>query len=260
MSDRLRLEVNDNVAVLTFADGEHFNLIDEEVHEGFPKALDEIAMSGARAAVLAAEGPVFCAGGDVAYMRDLVADPSFARSKRPLKRKMIDSVIHLPIPMVCALQGDAFGLGASVVLSCDAIVASRNAGLADTHVNLGHVAGDGGCVVWPAAMGLLPARRYLLTGDRLDAERAYSFGIVSELVDEPGQVLDAALALATRMAELPPLAVQGTKRALSHVARNRMTEVFDLASEFQYDTLYTDDLSEALSAFKERRQGKYVGR
>jgi enoyl-CoA hydratase len=68
------------------------------------------------------------------------------------------------------------------VLATDAVVAARSAGLADPHVTIGLVAGDGGCVVWPASAGMLRAKRHLLTGDRLSAEDAFSLGLVTDLV------------------------------------------------------------------------------
>jgi enoyl-CoA hydratase len=166
----------------------------------------------------------------------------------------------VPLPIVVALQGDAIGLGATVALACDAIVASRTVSIADPHVAIGLVAGDGGCVVWPAAAGLLRAKRYLLTGDRLTAEDAWAMGLVTDLVDGPDDVLPAARALAARMAALPPLAVQGTKRALNRVMQARAGEVLDLSFALEAASMASDDLVEAIAAFKERREPKYHGR
>ena len=152
------------------------------------------------------------------------------------------------------------GLGATVVMAADAVVASRNAGLADSHVVIGLAAGDGGAIVWPASTGLIRAKRHLLTGDRLSAEEAHVLGVVTDLVDAPGDVLGAALALARRMAALPPLAVQRTKRALHHaMVRNIAAEV-DVGLAHEDVTLASDDVLEALAAFKERRPATYKGR
>jgi enoyl-CoA hydratase len=109
-------------------------------------------------------------------------------------------------------------------------------------------------------MGLLRAKRYLLTGDRLPAEEAYRFGLVTDLVDEPDDALPAARALAARLAALPPLAVQGTKRALANVMRARASEVVDFAFALEIASAASDDLLEAIAAFKERRPGVYQGR
>ena len=114
--------------------------------------------------------------------------------------------------------------------------------------------------MWPAAAGLLRAKRYLLTGDRLSAEDAWAMGLVTDLVDGPDEVLPAARALAARMAALPPLAVQGTKRALNRVLQARAGEVLDLSFALEAASMASDDLAEAIAAFKERRAPKYQGR
>jgi enoyl-CoA hydratase len=145
-----------------------------------------------------------------------------------------------------------------MVLGCDAVVASHTATfLADPHVVVGLAAGDGGCLVWPQSMGMLRAKRYLLTGDRLSAEDARTFGLVTDIVDEPSEVLPAARALADRIAALPPLAVQHTKRALNNVMRARAAEVLDVAMAYETVTVQSKDIQEAIAAAKEGRSGVY---
>jgi enoyl-CoA hydratase len=114
--------------------------------------------------------------------------------------------------------------------------------------------------VWPAAAGLMRAKRHLLTGDRLGAEDAYAMGLVTDLVDGPDDVLPAARALADRLAGLPPLAVQGTKRALNRLAKARAAEVVEVSFAYEGFSLGSADLLEAVNAFKERRPGRYEGR
>jgi enoyl-CoA hydratase len=143
---------------------------------------------------------------------------------------------------------------------CDVVVAARRAKLADTHVQLGLVAGDGGCLVWPQAVGMLRARRHLLTGDALDAATAFQLGIVTDLVDEPDDVMPYARGIAERIAALPPLAVQGTKRALNRVSTLRADEVVDLAFELEETTLVSNDLLEGIAAFREGRAATFTGR
>jgi enoyl-CoA hydratase len=107
---------------------------------------------------------------------------------------------------------------------------------------------------------MLRAKRYLLTGDRLDAQQAYHAGLVTDLVEDPEDVGPAAHQLAKRMAALPPLAVQGTKRALNNVLRHRAAEVLDLAMSYETRSVVSEDILEAIDAFKERRPGRYAGR
>ena len=163
-------------------------------------------------------------------------------------------------PLIAAVHGHAFGVGSSVVLSCDIVVASRGARLADSHVKVGLVAGDGGVVVWPANMGLIKAKRHLLTGDPLLAEDAYQLGIISDLVESPEDVLPAAEKIADTIAALPPLAVQGTKKSFNQATRMRTAEVLELSGQYELETMHSADLVEAIDAFEQKRQGIYQGR
>ena len=129
-----------------------------------------------RAVVVASTGSVFSAGGDFDFMLKANEDLPFLVHHAEIGKRLLMSVVDSQIPVVAAVHGPAVGLGATVALACDCVVAARSAMFSDPHVRVGLVAGDGGCLVWPAALGLTRARRYLLTGDALTAEDAYQFG------------------------------------------------------------------------------------
>jgi enoyl-CoA hydratase len=261
MSATLSITVDGSVAEITLTRPEVLNRFDAELHRDFVDALLEVrGHEDVRAAVLASTGKVFSAGGDFEFMLEMRADTAKRIRSLDEGRLLLNTLIDIPFPIVTALQGDAIGLGATVVLATDAVVAARTAGLSDPHVNIGLVAGDGGCVLWPAATGILRAKRYLLTGDRLPAEDAFALGLVTDLVDTADETLPTARALAARMAALPPLAVQGTKRALNRLLQQRAGEVLDLSITLEAQSMASDDLAEAISAFKARRPPKYLGR
>lgn len=257
----VRLEYKDAVAELTLVRPDVLNRIDAEVHESLIAAFRALpTLDGVRAAVFASTGRAFSAGGDFDFILRQNADPVGRRSMVPEALALVSALLDVPVPMVVALQGDAMGLGATLVLGADAVIASRRARLADSHVIIGLVAGDGGCLLWPQSAGMLTAKRYLLTGDALDAETAQRVGLVTDLVDGPDDVLPAARAMAERIAALPPLAVQGTKRALNALQRARFAEVMELSAQLELDTLGSDDIREAVMAFKEKRAPRYEGR
>jgi enoyl-CoA hydratase len=107
---------------------------------------------------------------------------------------------------------------------------------------------------------MLMAKRYLLTGDALDAATAHSMGLVTDLVASADEVLPAATALAERIAALPPLAVQGTKATLNRAVRHRYDEVMELGLLHEVVSLGSDDVREAVAAFRERRRPDFTGR
>jgi enoyl-CoA hydratase len=261
MSDTHSVTFDGHLAEITLTRPDLLNRFDMQLHEEFTSTLLDLrSRTGLRAIVLASTGKCFSAGGDFELMLEGRADIAARTRMVDEGRLLFRLLADVPVPIVVAMQGDAIGLGATVALACDAIVASRTASISDPHVAIGLVAGDGGCVVWPAAAGLLRAKRYLLTGDRLKAEDAWAMGLVTDLVEGPEDALPAARALAARIAALPPLAVQGTKRALNQVLRHRATEVLDLSFAFEAASMASDDLAEAIAAFKERREPKYQGR
>lgn len=257
----LTLERRGPVGVITLTRPDLLNRFDLVLHDEFRQALEHLrADRDVRAAVLASTGRAFSAGGDFELIRSAQADPDLRRELIEGARQLLATLLDVPQPIVVALQGPAIGLGATVVLACDAVVAARDAVLADSHVVAGLVAGDGGCVVWPAAVGMLRARRHLLTGDPLTASDGFSLGLVTDLVDAPEDTLPAAIELAERIAGLPPLAVQGTKRALNRLTQERAGEVLDLSLAYEETTLASSDVLEAIDAFQQRRPGEYSGR
>jgi enoyl-CoA hydratase len=261
MTATLTYVVEGQVGEIVLTRPELLNRFDEDVHHEFAEALHQVrANPDVRAVVLGSTGEVFSAGGDFDFMRKANEDLPFLLHHEQVGRDLLLSLVDLPVPIVSAVQGPAVGLGATIALACDCIVAARTAHLADPHVRVGLAAGDGGCLVWPLALGPARAKRFLLTGDRLSAEEAYQFGLVTDLVDTPDEVLPAARALAAKMAALPPLAVQGTKMALRNVMKIRAAEVVDLAFAYEIRSAGSEDLLEAIDATKQRRPGVYRGR
>lgn len=240
---------------------EVLNRIDEPLHRDLIPIFQELKYPGdIRAVVLSSTGKHFSAGGDLNEVFALHKDPAKRAAMAEQGRQLLHALIDTPVPVVVALQGDAHGLGANIVLACDAIVAWKGAKLSDAHVRAGMVAGDGGCVVWPQSVGMLWAKRHLLTGDPITAEAGYARGLVTDLVDTPEEAAPAARAIAGRIAGLPPIAVQGTKRALNRVMQQRAGEVFEYSLALEQMTLVSDDILEAVNAFKEKRPPDYKGR
>lgn len=261
MSETLQVEINDRIAEIRFCRPELLNRFDMQQHRELEMALADIATNDeALVAIWSSTGRVFSAGGDTKVMLEAAGDVGRRMKMIDEGRQLFRAVADFPKPLIVALAGNSYGLSTSLILMADAIVASPAIEFSDPHVHMGLVAGDGGTTAWPAAMGMIRAKRHLLTGDPMRADEAHRLGIVTDLVDEPDQVLPAAFDLARRVAELPPLAVQFTKRALNKVLMARADEVMDLSFCFEALSFGTGDLQEAVRAFKEKRLGKYRGK
>lgn len=252
--------ISDHVMEITLNRPAQLNAIDQEMHEELVAAISSLRKRPeVRAIVLASTGKAFSAGGDLNEVFRIQNSPQVRKEFHETGRLLMNTLLDVGVPIIVALHGDAHGLGANVVLACDAVVAARKARLSDTHVMAGMVAGDGGCVVWPQAMGMMWAKRHLLTGDFISAEAAYARGLVTDLVDMPEETLPGARAIAQRIASLPPLAVQGTKRSLNRVMQQRAGEVFEYSMALEQITLLSKDIVEAVNAFKEKRKPVYKG-
>lgn len=257
----LRFEEAGHIVRLTLCRPDLLNRIDGVAHHELMQAFRHLAeRDDVRAVVLAAEGKVFSAGGDYDLIQEM-HDRADVRLRTVREGfALIDSLLGVHAPIVVALHGHVMGVGATVVLGCDAVVTHPTCKIGDPHVTVGLVAGDGGCLFWPQSVGMQLAKRHLLTGEPLTGARAHAIGLVSDLGDGPDSVLPRALELATHLASLPPLAVQGTKRSLNSVMRARLAEVLELSLQYESETIQSDDVAEAVAAAREKRPPVYHGR
>jgi len=224
-------------------------------------ALQELARDPeVRAVVLAADGKHFSAGGDMQAMLAANADLQVLLAQVDEGRQLFRAFADFPKPLIAAVHGHIFGVATSLALTADAFVSTAGVKIADPHVHLGLVAGDGGCVTWPANLPFLRAKRHLLWGEPLLAEDAHRLGMVTDLADSADGVAPLAWELAEQIATLPPVAVQLTKRALNKVLASRIDDVFDTAFYLEALSATTADLREAVAAFQEKRPGIWSGR
>ena len=125
-------------------------------------------------------------------------------------REIVDHLLDCSIPVISAVKGYAMGLGATVALLADIVVAGKSTTFADTHVKMGIGAGDGGQVIWPLLMGVNRAKYHLMTGDRITGEDAERAGLVNFLVEDD-MVLEKGLEVADNLAKGPGLAISASK-------------------------------------------------
>lgn len=174
-------------------------------------------------------------------------------------KQLIWDLVDVEIPIVAAINGAAVGLGATIALLCDVIVMADTATISDPHVRVGIVAGDGGTAIWPLLVGPARAKEYLLTGDSLTASEAERIGLINRVVPAD-QLPTQALALAQRLAEGAPLAIQYTKAAVNKLIKEALNVSFEFAAAHELVTLMSEDHQEALAAIKEKRQPNFRGR
>ncbi len=235
------------------------NAVDALLHDELTRLFRELKREDdARAIVFTGRGPAFSAGGDFAWFPSFDDLTKLERLRRDAQQ-MIWDLLDVQLPIVAALNGPAVGLGASLALLCDVIFMADTASIADPHVRVGIVAGDGGTAIWPLAVGPARAKQYLFTGDPVPATEAERIGLVNRVV--PADDLEQeAMDFAQRLARGAPLAIQYTKQAVNKLLKDALNVAFDTSTALEIVTFQSDDHREALAALREKRQPGFRGR
>ncbi len=254
MSDPVLTERRDGVLVITLNRPEARNAINLPVAEGIAAALDALDADDAlQVGILHGAGSSFCAGMDLKAfaegVRPWVGDRGFAGITRRAAQK----------PLIAAVEGFAVAGGFEVALACDLIVAARGAKLGLPEVKRGLVAAGGGVLRLHRRIPYHVAMELALTGDPLPAERFHELGLVNALA-EPGETLDAALALAGRIVPNAPLSLRATKRIIEESLDWPRAEMWDRQGEISDPVFASEDAREGAVAFAEKRAPNWRAR
>ena len=211
--------------------------------------------------ILTGEGDAFCAGADLSLLQDSGHEPpppTVLNGTTRIARKHVMGILDCEKPVIAKLRGPAFGLGATLALACDMVFAAPTTRICDSHVKAGLVAGDGAVLLWPLAIGFHRAKEYLMTGDPVPADVAERIGLINRVVAD--DALDAHVqAFAEKLRDLPPHAVNYTKASMN-IALKQMTQSgFEASLAYELYSMRMGDHQEAMSAFRERRPGRFTG-
>jgi enoyl-CoA hydratase len=242
------------VLTITINRPDQRNAVNAAVARGIADAVDQLdGDAELSAGVLTGAGKGFCAGMDLR---------AFVAGERPhVPGRGFAGIVERPPakPMIAAIEGFAVAGGLEIALACDLIVASRGARLAVPEVKRSLVAAGGALVRLPRALPGNVAREMALTGDPIDAERAYALGLVNRLT-EPGEALTTAQDLADSIAANGPLALAATKRIMAESADWPDAEFFERQREIIDPVFNSEDAREGATAFAERRDPVWKGR
>jgi enoyl-CoA hydratase/carnithine racemase len=252
----------DSIAVLTINNIARRNAWSVPIKEGMLRNMKELsADKKCRGIVVTGTGGVFCAGGDVKGMKDRQAKGvGFQDRRLQMGDVSFDAVrlmVHGPKPVVMAVEGPAYGAGLSIAMAGDYTVAANNAKFCGAQILRGLCPDIGLYYLLTARTGPGRARELLLSGRQFSAADAEKYGVVHELV-EPGKALDAAIAKAENLAEVPPLAYALTKSAMTH-SYHTLEACFRAEQDYQPIVGLSKDHKESVAAFLEKRKANYTG-
>jgi methylglutaconyl-CoA hydratase len=203
------------------------------------------------------EGKAFCAGADLKERLAMSLDET--RTFLDELGALVNAVADFPRPVIAAISGVALGGGLEIALACDFRIADASASLGLAEVRLGIIPGAGGTQRLARLCGMAAAKELVLTGKRIDANRALAFGLLTQVVPV-GELRSAATAMATELAAAGPLALEQAKRAVNQGFDLPLGEALAVERQCYEVVLASEDRNEGLRAFAEKRPPRFTGR
>jgi enoyl-CoA hydratase/carnithine racemase len=248
-------DVHERIATLTLNRPDKLNAVTPEMASAIVDAVKACnEREDIRAIVLTGTGKAFCAGSDIGELDTY--DTPWTFRNRP---DYCDAIRALRKPVVCAINGYAFGGGLETAMSCDIRIAAEDAKLASPEVKLGWIGGGGMAYMLAHAIGPSNAALMLMTGEPVTAQQALQWGLVSELHPHAALV-DRARAIAATLTLRPPIAIQTAKANLRAAYAMPLETAIQYERDLQTVCFATQDAAEGRAAFKAKRPPTFVGR
>jgi enoyl-CoA hydratase len=272
-SDVLSIETDGSVATLFLDREERRNAMGPDLWNDLPLAFDALSNDdGVRVVVVAAKGPHFSVGLDLKAMGNLLGEsggdrkPSMAARAKAARKEVlrlqasINAVADCPKPVIAAVHGYCIGGGVDLISACDIRLASADAVFSVREAKVAIVADLGSLQRLPKIISMGHVSELAFTGKDIDAARAKEIGLVNDVHPDVSAVHKAAHELANEIAANSPLAVQGTKAVLAANDGRTVAEGLEYVATWNAGQLASDDLTEAMVAFMEKRPANFTGR
>lgn len=246
----VKTERQGNVGIVTFNRPEAMNALNQQVVDEVTDALMAFdADESIGCMILAGGDKAFCAGADLKW----ILDEDFESAYRNDLAAYLDQVAELRKPLIAAVRGFAFGGGTEISLMCDMILADTTAKFGLTEITLGVIPGGGGTQRMAHRIGKYKAMYYILTGEWIDAEEAERIGLITQVVPD-GELMEKALALATKVAAMPRLAVLAGKESVNQQCETPLAPGRTVERRLFHALFGTPDQREGMTAFAEKRK------
>lgn len=259
----LLYEVKNGIAALALNRPERLNALGDTLRDDLHDAVLRAAGDAeVRVMIITGVGRGFCAGGDVKAMhegKEAGAARSLIERVAPQRDQVLLALRDAPKPVIAAVNGPAAGAGMNLALACDIRLASTTARFGQTFVKRGLHPDWGGTYFLPRIVGMARACEMIFTGEMIDADAALRLGLVISL-HAPEELMPATYALARKIADGPPLAIQLARRALHHNQEVDLRQALEFETFAQNVCFDTEDAREGIRAFVEKRAPEFRGR
>ena len=255
----LQCEEKDNTLILTLNRPAVMNSLNFDLLLALRKEIEALQFrTDIRCLILTgAGGKAFCAGADLKE-RATMSQEEVKKFILTI-RNLLTAVQNLPIPVIAAVNGIALGGGTELALAADIRIASEAASMGLTETRLAIIPGGGGTQRLPRIVGVAKAKELIFTGRRVNAKEALDIGLVNQ-VTPPGTLMDSCLEMAAMIGENGPIAVEMAKYAIDRGIETDLATGLAIESNAYRVTIPTEDRTEGLTAFREKRKPIYKGR
>ncbi len=246
------VEIKEKVGVIKMNRPNAMNALNTETLQELSKAISHLSDSDdVRVIIITGEGKAFVAGADIAEMKDMSGDQASEFSK--FGQGVFNNIAKLEKPVIAGVNGFALGGGCELALACDIRIASEKAKLGQPEVNLGIIPGFAGTQRLSRLVGTAKAKELIFTGDMVNAQTAYSIGLVNRVVPAD-QLMDVCLELANKIASKGPVAVKLAKKVINEGIQARLDEGSAYESRDFGECFASGEAKEGMSAFLEKRK------
>lgn len=255
-------EEKNGVGYLTFNRPKALNSFNVDMHREVAEVLNLWTKNpDVRCVVISGEGRGFCAGQDLG---DRVVDPNaeapdLGYSIETYYNPLIKTIVNMPKPVICAVNGVAAGAGANIALACDLVIAAKSANFVQAFCRLGLVPDSAGTWFLPRTVGHARAMGLALLGDKLPAETAKEWGMIWDVVED-AELKTKVTELAERLAKQPTFGLSLIKKAIHQSSNNTFDEQMVLERDFQRIAGRSEDYREGVQAFMNKREPNFKGR
>jgi 2-(1,2-epoxy-1,2-dihydrophenyl)acetyl-CoA isomerase len=261
--ETVNLRVQDGAATIELNRPQALNAWNAQLGADLLAALRAAAEDdGVRAVMLTGAGRAFSSGADLKDVSggDVTADghPDVYKTLTERYHPIMHAIREIPKPVVAAVNGPAVGIGCSLALCCDLILAGESAYFLLAFVNIGLVPDGGSSLFLPTRIGMARATELSMLGERLSAAQALDWGLINTVVADD-RLLEEASGLTSRLAAGPTRSYAGTKRQLNNWLYSRMDEQLELEARIQQEMAGSPDFVEGATAFVEKRPARFSG-
>ena len=234
------------IQILSFDRPEKMNALTREMYAGLASGLNEAAGDfGVRAVIITSEGDHFTAGNDIA---DFMANPPTSEDSDVAR--FLASLLEFPKPLIAAVKGNAVGVGTTMLLHCDIVIAGPSAKFSMPFASLGLVPEAGSSYLFPLLVGYQRAAKIFLTGESFDADSALDMGLLASIASDP---LREALEIAEKLSQQPPQAMINTKALLKASKHDAVAAVMKAEFELFSLALQSEEAMEAFMNFMAKK-------